>query len=162
MPTSLVEPRDDAVALIPVTSASYPDWLAAQPPSVGRWLSGLGWKPSAGAVAALPSEDGTPAAMVVGVDDPPGFWALSGLPWTLPAGTYRLDRPADGRPLLAPSEIMLLPESCQLLFVQGCRPILAQKLRYFEERAFKGRWSPWRMEAAEDDPGALISADMMK
>jgi type IV secretion system protein VirD4 len=46
--------------------------------------------------------------------------------------------------------------------VQGCRPILAQKLRYFEVHAFKGRWTPWRMEADEGDPGALISADTMK
>jgi len=83
-------------------------------------------------------------------------------PWLGLASNYSEQHSEIGRPLLAPSEIMLLPESCQLLFVQGCRPILAQKLRYFEERAFKGRWTPWRMEAAEDDPGALISADMMK
>lgn len=84
------------------------------------------------------------------------------LPFLTFASTYSEHQSEIGRPLLAPSEIMLLPESCQLLFVQGCRPILAQKLRYFEERVFKGRWTPWRMEAAEDDPGALISADMMK
>ena len=66
------------------------------------------------------------------------------------------------RPLAAPDEIMLLPESCQLLFVQGCRPILAQKLRYFEERAFKGRWTPWRMGGAHDAERADLVHELTK
>ncbi len=67
-----------------------------------------------------------------------------------------------GRPLLAPSEIMLLPETCQLLFVQGCRPILADKLRYFEERSFKGRWARWRLDAVEDHAGMTVAVEMTK
>ena len=83
-------------------------------------------------------------------------------PWLGLATNYSEHRSEIGRPLLAPSEIMLLPESCQLLFVQGCRPILAQKLRYFEERLFKGRWTPWRMGETHDDGRAELVEELMK
>ena len=45
-----------------------------------------------------------------------------------------------GRPLLSPDEVMLLPDNRELLFVNGCKPILAEKVRYFTERRFRGRW----------------------
>ena len=49
-----------------------------------------------------------------------------------------------GRPLMAPDEIMVMPEREQLIFVQACRPILARKVRYFKERLFQGRYEVWR------------------
>jgi len=83
-------------------------------------------------------------------------------PWLGLASNYSAHHSEIGRPLLAPDEIMLLPESCQLLFVQGCRPILAQKLRYFEERAFKGRWTPWRMDNTHDAERADLMYELTK
>lgn len=87
-----------------------------------------------------------------------GRFFLFGLP-----NSFSESQSEVGRPLLAPDEIMLLPESCELLFVQGCRPILAEKVRYFAERKFRGRWTKWRpgenheVGASEDS-----SADLTK
>jgi len=83
-------------------------------------------------------------------------------PWLSLASSYSEHRSEIGRPLLAPSEIMLLPDGCQLLFVQGCRPVLAQKLRYFEERLFKGRWTPWRMGEAHDHERSDLALELTK
>jgi len=46
-----------------------------------------------------------------------------------------------GRPLLSPSEVTLLPDSRMLVFVQGCRPILAEKIRYYADAVFQRRLS---------------------
>ncbi|MGB5832211.1 MAG: type IV secretory system conjugative DNA transfer family protein [Thiohalocapsa sp.] len=43
-----------------------------------------------------------------------------------------------GRPLLTPDEVRTLHASRSLLFVQGKRPILAGKLRYFADPEFAG------------------------
>lgn len=46
------------------------------------------------------------------------------------------------RPLLTEDEIMALPNGAQIIFVQGLRPILADKIRYFSPREWRywGRW----------------------
>ncbi len=46
------------------------------------------------------------------------------------------------RPLLLASEINRLPSSQELIFVNGMRPILAHKLRYYEDNRFKSRLLP--------------------
>lgn len=43
-----------------------------------------------------------------------------------------------GRPLMTPDEVRSLPEHAELLFLAGQRPIVAQKLRYFDEPEFAG------------------------
>ena len=45
-----------------------------------------------------------------------------------------------GRSLLTPDEIRTLPVSRQLLFLAGQRPIIADKLRYYADREFAGRF----------------------
>jgi type IV secretion system protein VirD4 len=47
-----------------------------------------------------------------------------------------------GRELLTPDEIMQLPQSLQLLRLQGRPPILAQKLRYYADPEFKDLFLP--------------------
>jgi type IV secretion system protein VirD4 len=47
-----------------------------------------------------------------------------------------------GRPLLTPDEVRNLPQDLQLLFLAGQRPIVARKLRYFEDREFAGLVDP--------------------
>lgn len=47
-----------------------------------------------------------------------------------------------GRALLTPDEVRTLPASRQLLFLAGQRPIVADKLRYFADREFAGRFDP--------------------
>jgi type IV secretion system protein VirD4 len=46
------------------------------------------------------------------------------------------------RPLLTPGEVMQLPSDEALIFVSGCPPIRAKKLRYFEDRNFAPRRLP--------------------
>lgn len=50
------------------------------------------------------------------------------------------------RPLMTEDEVMALPARKQLIFVQGLRPILANKIRYFSwwEWRFWGKWDKWR------------------
>jgi type IV secretion system protein VirD4 len=66
------------------------------------------------------------------------------------ANSYSENTSETGRPLLAPDEVMLLPEDRELLFVQGCPPVMAEKVKYFLERRFRGRWKFWRPGAALD------------
>lgn len=47
-----------------------------------------------------------------------------------------------GRPLLTPDEVRNLPQDSELLFLAGQRPIVARKLRYFEDREFAGVFDP--------------------
>jgi type IV secretion system protein VirD4 len=46
------------------------------------------------------------------------------------------------RPLLTPDEVRNLPQDLELLFLAGQRPIVARKLRYFEDREFAGSFDP--------------------
>lgn len=48
-----------------------------------------------------------------------------------------------GRPLMAPDEIMTMPKSEQLIFVQACPPVRAMKVHYWHEASFKGRYGRW-------------------
>jgi type IV secretion system protein VirD4 len=46
------------------------------------------------------------------------------------------------RPLLLPADVRALPRDEQLIFVAGCKPIRAKKLRFDEERIFRNRLKP--------------------
>ena len=46
------------------------------------------------------------------------------------------------RALLMPDEIRRMPPGCQILLLHGMRPVLADKLRYFEDDAFAGLFDP--------------------
>jgi type IV secretion system protein VirD4 len=45
-----------------------------------------------------------------------------------------------GRALLTPDEVRTLRPDRQLLFLAGQRPIIAGKLRYYDDREFAGRF----------------------
>lgn len=47
------------------------------------------------------------------------------------------------RALMTPDEIMNMSNEKQLIFIQGMRPILAQKIRYYADKAFKGKYAKW-------------------
>lgn len=48
-----------------------------------------------------------------------------------------------GRPLLLPSEINRLPQDQEIILINGMFPILAQKLRYYEDARFTHKlWAP--------------------
>lgn len=45
------------------------------------------------------------------------------------------------RPLLTTDEVLDLPAHLEILRIGGCKPILAEKLDYRQERAWAGRWT---------------------
>ena len=47
-----------------------------------------------------------------------------------------------GRALLTPDEVRNLPQSRKLLFLAGLRPIVADKLRYYDDPEFTGMFDP--------------------
>mgnify|MGYP000350738957 CR=1 FL=1 len=50
-----------------------------------------------------------------------------------------VSRQETSRPLLTPGEVMQLPPAEELILISGVAPIRAKKLRYFEDRNFRGR-----------------------
>jgi type IV secretion system protein VirD4 len=44
---------------------------------------------------------------------------------------------------MTPDEVMRMPNDAQIIFVQGVKPIVAEKIRYFADRAFKGKFDKW-------------------
>jgi type IV secretion system protein VirD4 len=73
------------------------------------------------------------------------------MPWLWMSSTYGETVGETGQPLLSPAQIMALKEDQMLVFVQGCKPILAEKIRYFAEKAFAGLYSPPPMVRPLDD-----------
>lgn len=55
------------------------------------------------------------------------------LPW-MPS-SFSASTMEAGRALLTPDEVMALPGDQQLLFIQGVRPVLARKVRYFQDQS---------------------------
>jgi len=53
-----------------------------------------------------------------------------------------VSRQETARALLTPGEVMQLPPTDELVLVAGHAPVRATKLRYYEDRAFKGRILP--------------------
>jgi type IV secretion system protein VirD4 len=53
-----------------------------------------------------------------------------------------VSRQETARALLTPGEVMQLPPTDELVLVAGHAPVLARKLRYYEDRAFKARILP--------------------
>lgn len=47
------------------------------------------------------------------------------------------------RPLMTPDEVMRMPNDTQIVFVQGAKPILAEKIFYFKDPAFQGKYGKW-------------------
>tara|TARA_R110000868_G_scaffold262401_2_gene521056 strand:- start:33474 stop:34997 length:1524 start_codon:yes stop_codon:yes gene_type:complete len=47
------------------------------------------------------------------------------------------------RALMTPDEVMRMPQDTEVVFVQGLKPIMAQKIRYFADPEFKGKFDKW-------------------
>ena len=47
------------------------------------------------------------------------------------------------RQLMTPDEVMRLPNDTELIFIQGAKPIVAEKIRYYADPAFKGKFGTW-------------------
>jgi len=62
-----------------------------------------------------------------------GAGGSAGWPLTVLPDSVSWQRGETGRPLMAPEEIMTLRTDRQLIFVQASRPILATKIRYYDD-----------------------------
>ena len=47
------------------------------------------------------------------------------------------------RPLMTPDEVMRIPFDAQLIFFQGEKPVIAEKVMYFKDPHFKGKFDNW-------------------
>lgn len=53
--------------------------------------------------------------------------------------SFSINEGETARALMTPDEIMTMPADRQLIFVQSCHPILAKKIRWFDEPKFRSR-----------------------
>jgi type IV secretion system protein VirD4 len=60
----------------------------------------------------------------------------------LDSGSLSFSGQQTGRSLLTPDEVRNLRDDTELLFLAGQRPIAARKLRYYDQREFKGLFEP--------------------
>ena len=95
MPDHLIAAAEpDTVSLTPLLKADFEGWLAGRPPAEAAWVRRLGFQARPGEIALLPGHDTGPggglAGALVGLGDVADPWAFGGLPFGLPAGSYRL------------------------------------------------------------------------
>lgn len=64
--------------------------------------------------------------------------------WRLPSVNESIG--SISRPLMAPDEIMALPDTEQLIFYQGLHPVLAEKTPYFQMAELIGTYDDWKRE----------------
>jgi len=74
----------------PLAAAALPGWLEQQPEEVRAWIGATGFAAESGQHCLVPGPLGTPAAVLLGVDDRTDAWSYAGLPTSLPKGPYRL------------------------------------------------------------------------
>ncbi len=79
-----VDAADGAVAVVPVTREGLGRWLDAAPAAQARWVREHDFEASAARHIAVPGEDGSIAAVLVAMADPPSAFTLGDLPGALP------------------------------------------------------------------------------
>lgn len=57
-----------------------------------------------------------------------------------------VSRSMTARDLMTADEVSAMPEGKQIILVQGLRPVMADKVRYFEDRAFRGLYGVWNQD----------------
>jgi leucyl aminopeptidase len=89
--------RSHVIRILPVTAATMPAWLERN--SYARaWLSSVGFHAEPGTFAFVPHGESRPFVVAAPIEGAP-VYAFSGLPTTLPEGTYALDlEQRDGSP----------------------------------------------------------------
>jgi len=83
-----------------VRAADFDDWLASLDERARAWVQSADFTGKPGQTAWLPDQDGRPATVIAGWDGRDSLATLGGLPFTLPAGAYRLDQPVSDLQLL--------------------------------------------------------------
>ncbi len=93
----VLEQDPEAVAIWPVSSTDYPQWLAGRNAAEQTWLTATGYEAKDGKFALLPATDGGIAGVVLGLGENYNVWAFGDLASALPAGVYRIDGDVDER-----------------------------------------------------------------
>lgn len=84
-------PEAECIPIEPLTTSDFKGWLARAEGAQRKWVEGQGFEARPGSVCQIPDSDGGLARVLVGVERPGSVHALSGLPYGLPPGDYRLD-----------------------------------------------------------------------
>jgi len=79
------------IPLIPVTSGDFDHWKETAPAEQARWVSGSGFKASAGQSCAVPDATGAVSAWLFGTEENGSLYVLCQLVAALPEGVYRLE-----------------------------------------------------------------------
>ncbi|GIL40327.1 leucyl aminopeptidase family protein [Roseiterribacter gracilis] len=85
---SLIEPIDDAIAIVAVRKSELAAWQQQQAEPIRAWVISCGFEAEAHAVLRLP---GDKPAVLIGLGDTIDRWSFAGLPQSLPEGVYRID-----------------------------------------------------------------------
>lgn len=80
-----------AIPIIPIRRTEFDDWLGRQDNATRHWIRANGFEAASAAWCSLPSSDGQPRAVVLGIAEEPDLWACAALPGALPSGLYKLD-----------------------------------------------------------------------
>ncbi|TVP92191.1 MAG: leucyl aminopeptidase family protein [Thioalkalivibrio sp.] len=91
MESHFVASADAAVSLVPVTTESLPEILAARPERWRNWAGQRDFKGRAGTLLRVPSSEGQTEGVLVGYDATQPIWMLAQAAQRLEGGTYRLD-----------------------------------------------------------------------
>ena len=94
MSVPFIDASAPAIPIIPVAAQGFDDWLKAQPAHWQAWVSANGFKASPDSHLLIPAPDGTPEAVLFGVERF-DTCSLGALPSRLGAGSYRIDLDKD-------------------------------------------------------------------
>ncbi len=85
------EKSTNPVRITAIAETGFKDWLGKQSDAHQAWIAANGYDGKRGTHLALPGENGTCQAIVLGyVDDAKTLWDFAGLPTALSAGDYAL------------------------------------------------------------------------
>ena len=90
----LVADASGAVPVVPVDTATLPQWLEGHPEQ-RDWLKLTGFKAEPGSFVFLPAMNGKPVRVLAGRGKDEPIWAFAGLPMSLPEGVYAIQADLD-------------------------------------------------------------------
>lgn len=80
-----------SIAIKLISQTEFPIWLKQQPHFTQTWLTTNQFKGEAGNVSLIPDTTGKLQTVLCCVSDSNNFWAVGGLPLSLPEGVYHID-----------------------------------------------------------------------
>lgn len=83
-------PSADTTPIEAVVEGEFDTWLKAQAANVRAWVDAQGFVAKPATFCRLPTENGDPGRVVIGLQDSDDYWSYGVLPLALPDGVYHL------------------------------------------------------------------------